>query len=178
MQDEETLLRQLRDKSTREKAFTRLMYTHQEQLYWAIRRIVLTHENADDVLQNVFAKAWQGIDDFRGDSKLGTWLYRIALNEAINYSKRMHEDSALEDADEVVKNLSADPYFDGDDVQLRLQDAIAMLPEKQRLVFNLRYFDEMNYNDMSRLLDTSVGALKASYHHAVRKIIAFFRKED
>ncbi len=178
MQDEELLLRQLRNKDTREQAFTRIFVEYQELLYWPIRRIVLTHENADDVMQNVFAKAWRGLDDFKGSSKLSTWLYRIAINEAINYRKRIREDCTLEDSSSVVATLQSDAFFDGDEVQQRLQQAVAMLPDKQRLVFNLRYFDEMPYDQMSILLGTSVGALKASYHHAVHKIAAFFKQED
>lgn len=177
MQDEEELLRQLRETKTREMAFMRLVRMCQEQLYWQIRRIVLTHENADDVLQNVFVKAWSNIDSFKGDSKLTTWLYRIAVNESINFMKRLRETRSIDDESEAA-TLASDPYFDGDKTQQKLQEAICTLPQKQRIVFNMRYFDEISYNEMSVMLNTSVGALKASYHHAVQKILAYFESHD
>lgn len=177
MQDEELLLRQLRDHKTRETAFTRLVHLYQETLYWPIRRIVLTHENADDVLQNVFVKAWRGLPEFKGDSRISTWLYRIAVNESINYMKRKRTDNAVTD-ENVANLLQADPYFDGDATQQLLQQAVNKLPERQRQVFTLRYFEQIPYEEMSKMLNTSVGALKASYHHAVQKVTAFFENND
>ena len=143
--------------------------------------MVIDHDDANDVLQNTFIKAWQSIDNFRGDAKLSTWLYKIAINESItfiNKKKALNNVSIDDDDSFLVNNLEADKYFDGDQAQQRLQLAIAKLPEKQRLVFNMRYYDEMKYEDMSEILGTSVGALKASYHHAVKKIEAFFSESD
>ncbi len=148
------------------------MNAYQERLYWHVRRLVLTHEDADDVVQNVWIKVFRGINKFEGKSKLYTWMYRIATNESLTFlrNKQRKQSTSLDDENHVMRTLVADPYFDGDEIQLRLNTAIATLPKKQKLVFNLRYFDEMNYGDMSDMLGTSVGALKASYHHAVKKI--------
>ncbi len=142
--------------------------------------MVLNHDDADDVLQNTFIKVWTGLDSFRGDSKLSTWLYRIASNEAINFLERQKRNvSSIDDADSgVALQLEGDPYFDGDETARQLQEAIATLPVRQRQVFNLKYFEEMKYEEMSELLDTSVGALKASYHHAVKKIAEYFDAVD
>ncbi len=143
--------------------------------------MVVDHDDANDVLQNTFIKAWTSIDNFRGDAKLSTWLYKIAINESItfiNKKKVMNQVSIDDDDSFLVNSLESDEWFDGDDAQLKLQKAIATLPEKQRLVFNMRYFDEMKYDDMSEILGTSVGALKASYHHALKKIEAFFEESD
>lgn len=155
-----------------EQGYRLLMNAYQEQLYWHIRRLVLTHEDADDVLQNVWIKIFKNISKFEGNSKLYTWMYRIATNEALTFlrNKQRVQSTSIDDENDVMRTLMADEYFDGNEIQLRLNAAIATLPEKQKLVFNLRYFDEMNYNDMSEVLGTSVGALKASYHHAVKKI--------
>lgn len=157
---------------TRERAFTAMVEQYREPLYWKIRRIVLTHDDADDVLQNTFVKAWVNLDTFEGKSKLSTWLYRIAVNEAIDFlRKKRHVDTVdVDDANGVANQLMADEYFDGDEADAMLQQAIARLPEVQRAVFTLRYYDEMKYSEMSKLLDTSEGALKASYHIAVKKI--------
>lgn len=155
--------------------FEKIVEKYSRPLYTHIRRIVLNHEDANDVLQNTFIKAWQGIDLFRGNSKLSTWLYRIAYNESLSLLARRREGLGLEEGEmSVADRLVADPYFDGDETMARLQQAVAALPDKQRLVFTLKYFDEMKYEDMSERLGTSVGALKASYHHAVRKIQDFF----
>lgn len=171
----------LRTASTFERGFRQLMAQYRERLYWHIRRLVLVHEDTDDVLQNTFVKIYRGILQFEGKSKLYTWLYRIATNEALTHlqSKARHASSSLDDAASVAAGkLQADPWFDGDDLQVRLQKAIAQLPDKQRQVFNLRYYDEMPYEEMSIMLDTSVGALKASFHHATKKIEAAFREVE
>ena len=169
----------LRSDRTFERGFRLLMAQYKERLYWHIRRLVLVHADADDVLQNTFIKIYRGILQFEGKSKLYTWLYRIATNEAITHlqNKARHAATPLDDPTALLTNrLQADEWFDGDDVQVRLQKAIAQLPDKQRLVFNLRYYDEMPYEEMSAMLDTSVGALKASFHHAVKKIETAFKE--
>ncbi len=146
--------------------------------------MVLDHDDTDDILQNVFIKAWQGLEHFRGDSRLSTWLYRIANNETINFLQRQkHITISLSNTDgessEYIKHqLESDPYFDGEETEIQLQQAIQTLPPKQRQVFNMKYFQEMKYNDISEILGTSIGALKASYHHAVQKITAFFEQLD
>ncbi len=174
------LVRLLKDEKTRTEAFTRVVELYKEKLYWQIRRMVINHDDADDILQNTFLKAWQGLDSFRGDSLLSTWLYRIAANETINFLEREKKSTLdLDDGESsLAARLESDPYFDGDETQRLLQEAIASLPVRQRQVFNLKYFDEMKYEDMSQMLNTSVGALKASYHHAVKKISDFFRTAD
>jgi RNA polymerase sigma factor (sigma-70 family) len=172
IQDTE-LLMQFRDPATREKAFTAIVRKYQEKLYWHIRRMVVEHEDANDVLQNVFIRVWNGLDNFREDSQLYTWLYRIATNECLSYLEQQKR-KASASLDEMESGLSnkviADKYFDPNKLEWKLQLAIQQLPEKQRVVFTLRYYDEMPYEEMSRVLDTSEGALKASYHHAVKKI--------
>ena len=179
MLDEKALYKQLNDPATKEAAFTRIVREYQEPLYWQIRRMVLVHDDADDVLQNTFIKAWSAIDSFRGESRLQTWLFRIAINESLNHLSKKKQTLSIDGMDgNVADMLASDSYFDGDEVQKQFQTAIGTLPEKQRLVFNLKYFDEMKYEDMSQLLGTSIGALKASYHHAVRKISAFFDNFD
>ena len=179
MIDEKALLKQLRDASTKEAAFTRLVREYQEPLYWQIRRMVVIHDDADDVLQNTFIKAWSAIDSFRQESRLQTWLFRIAINESLNHLSKKKQVLCLDQTEiGIADTLASDSYFDGDEVQKQFQTAINSLPEKQRLVFNLKYFDEMKYEDMSDMLGTSIGALKASYHHAVKKISAFFNDND
>lgn len=180
MPDENEMILQLQDVTTREAAFTRLVNQYKEPLYWQVRRMVTSHDDADDVLQNIFIKVWNGLDNFRGDSKLSTWLYRIATNETLNFLQRQrHPSMSLDDEEcHVVLNLQSDPYFDGDETQRQLQEAIAQLPPKQREVFNLKYFEEMKYEDMSDIMGTSIGALKASYHHAVKKVCDFFQQHD
>ena len=172
IQDTELLL-QFRDPDTKEKAFTAIIKKYQEKLYWHIRRMVVQHEDANDVLQNVFIRVWNGLENFREDSQLYTWLYRIATNECLSYLEQQKRKSSLS-LDEMESGLSnkvvADKYFDPNKLEWKLQLAIQQLPEKQRIVFTLRYYDEMPYEEMSRVLDTSEGALKASYHHAVKKI--------
>lgn len=172
--DERELIKQLHDPKQAAKAFDVLLQIYSEQIYWQIRRMVLNHDDANDIVQNVFIKAWNNLQNFRGEAKLSTWLFKIAINESINFiNKEKHRiQGSGEDAEEsfLISNLEADEYFDGDALQEELQKAIAKLPEKQRLVFNMRYYDEMKYEEMSEVLGTSVGALKASYHHAVKKI--------
>lgn len=162
----------LQDPSTQRKAFERIVKAYSEQLYWQIRRMVVSHDDANDLLQNTFIKAWTNLDYFRGDAKLSTWLYRIAFNECLNFlnKQRAENQLSIDDADAALVNkLESDPYFNGDETQRLFQKAILLLPEKQRIIFNLKYFQEMKYEDMSEILGTSVGALKASYHHAVKK---------
>jgi len=171
--EERLLIKRLQDEKTQKDAFSVLVKTYSEQLYWQIRKIVISHDDANDVLQNTFIKIWTNINNFRGDSKLITWLYKIAINESITFinKQRQQHNIPLDDEENFLSSkLESDPYFDGDEAQVKLQKAILTLPDKQRIVFNMKYFDEMKYEDMSQILDTSVGALKASYHHAVKKI--------
>src|SRR5258708_7805753 len=167
------LLLQFRNLSTRENGYTAIIKKYQEKLYWHIRRMVVGHEDANDVLQNVFIRVWNGLGSFREDSQLYTWLYRIATNECLSYLDQQKRKSSLS-FDEMESGLSnkivADKYFDPNKLEWKLQLAIQQLPEKQRVVFTLRYYDEMPYYEMSRVLETSEGALKASYHYAVKKI--------
>ena len=168
------------DIAEKRKLFEQIVPQYSEKLYWAIRRIVLCHDDANDVLQNVFVKAWSNMDDFQNRSKISTWLYRIAVNEALDFIRRKKDIASLgDDGNVAVANrLMADDYFDGDRAQALLQAAIASLPDVQRVVFNLRYYDEMKYSDISQLLNTSEGALKASYHIAVKKITAFVKTHE
>ena len=180
-EDEQLLMQQLTDPKSQRKAFERLVREYSEQLYWQVRRMVLSHEDANDVMQNVFLKAWSHLDDFHRDSKISTWLYRIAVNESLDFLRRQKNQIVVSTDDgghSVSQTLMADRYFDGDHTEALLQEAISQLPDVQRTVFNLRYFDEMKYSDISRLLDTSEGALKASYHIAVKKISEFFKSRD
>ena len=178
--DEKAIVAMLTDPKTQRQAFSMVVSQYSEQLYWKVRRIVLNHEDANDVLQNVFLKAWNNLGDFQQKSKISTWLYRIAINESLDFLRRQKTASAVSaDEDLSVSNrLMADDYFDGDAAQALLQEAIAHLPDVQRTVFNLRYYDEMKYSDMSRLFDTSEGALKASYHLAVKKITEYVRRHE
>lgn len=175
--DEGKLVEQLRDPATATKAFDVMMRLYGERIYWQIRRMVANHDDAADLLQNVFLKAWNSLDKFRGSAKLLTWLYKIAINESLNFIKKEKNRlgaTGVESDEILFANLEADPWFDGDELQAELQKAVAQLPEKQRLVFRMRYYDEMKYEDISEILGTSVGALKASYHHAVNKISKHF----
>ncbi len=173
--DDIALLQAFRHPDTREKAFTAIIKKYQEKLYWHIRRLVIQHEDANDVLQNVFIKVWKGLENFREDSQLYTWLYRIATNESLTYIEQQKRKSAisLDNEDTTVHKLKAEKDFDGKKAEWKLQLAIQQLPDKQRVVFNLRYFEEMPYEEMSKVLETSEGALKASFHHAVKKIEEF-----
>lgn len=175
------IINDLKSEDRKELAFQKLVVTYQERLYWHIRKIVMNHDDTDDVLQNTFIKVWRNIDRFREESGLYTWLYRIATNESLTFvsSNKKKSFLPLNDAsDLMLNNLTSDPYFEGDELQRRLQEAILRLPDKQRIVFNMKYFDEMKYEDMSKILDTSVGALKASYHHAAKKIEEFLKNSD
>ncbi|MBN8789724.1 MAG: sigma-70 family RNA polymerase sigma factor [Terrimonas sp.] len=174
--DDIFLLQEFRNSATKEKAFTSIIKKYQEKLYWHIRRLVIQHEDANDVLQNVCIKVWNGLENFREDSQLYTWLYRIATNESLTYLEQQKRKPSLSIDNEenpVAARLQAEKDFDASKAEWKLQMAIQQLPEKQRLVFNLRYYDEMPYEEMSKVLDTSEGALKASYHHAVKKIEDF-----
>ena len=179
--EDRNLIADLKQENKKELACHTLVKKYQERLYWHIRKIVMNHEDTDDVLQNTFIKVWKSIDSFRGESGLYTWLYRIATNESITFlnSKKRKKMLPLNDvSDYLMENLISDPYFDGDRIQLELQKAILKLPEKQRIVFNLKYFEEMKYDDMSEVLGTSVGALKASYHHAVKKVEEYLKNSE
>lgn len=169
-----------RTEEQRNYAFNLIVMKYQEKLYWHIRKIVIRHDDADDVLQNTFIKVWKSLDKFREASKLYTWLYRIATNESLTFLKQQKTKYLLplEDHENSLKNsLMSDVYFNGDEIQLKLQKAILTLPEKQRIVFNMKYFDEMKYDDMAEILKTSVGALKASFHHAVKKIEKYLTED-
>lgn len=170
------LLAEFRIPETRDAAFSNLVKKYQERLYWHIRRIVVDHDDANDVLQNVFIKTWKGLDNFREDSQLYTWLYRIATNECLSFLEQQKKRKSIsydQLDDSMVNKVKEDQNFDANKLEWKLQLAIQKLPEKQRIVFTLRYYDEMPYEEMSRVLDTSEGALKASYHHAVKKIEDF-----
>ena len=170
--DQELILR-LTSEKTKEMAFKELLTLYKERLYWHIRKIVISHDDADDVLQNTFIKVYKNIHKFKGESKLFSWMYRIATNEALTHLKRnakLKSISSEELQQQTMDNLQADVYFEGSEIQLKLQKAMATLPHKQQLVFNMRYFDEIKYSELSEILDTSEGALKASYHIAVKKI--------
>ncbi|HCO84934.1 RNA polymerase sigma factor [Arenibacter palladensis] len=176
---EETLVIQLKQKDHQAKAFEVLVNTYKERLYWHIRRIVLNHDDTDDVLQNTFIKVFRNIDSFKGDSKLYSWMYRIATNEALSFLKSKSQKFKINNEKlmtKAVEDLRADVYFEGDEIQLKLQMAIATLPEKQKLIFNMKYFQEMKYEEISEILETSVGGLKASYHLASKKIEAFLKE--
>ena len=175
---EETILKGLRsdDPAARRKAFEEIVKNYSEKLYWQIRKMVLSHDDTNDLLQNTFIKAWMHIDLFRGEAKIYTWLYKIAVNESLTFLNKQHAHTYISMDDSEIRlsdKLETDEFFDGDAAQLKLQKAILTLPEKQRIVFNMRYFDEMPYEEMSTVLDTSVGALKASHHHATKKIEVF-----
>ena len=171
--DDFLLLQEFKEPATKERAFTAIIKKYQERLYWHIRRMVVDHEDANDVLQNMFIKVWKGLENFREDSQLFTWLYRIATNESLTFltqKKKRNAVSLSDDENGLSNQLKSESGFDANKLEWKLQLGIQKLPEKQRLVFNLRYYDEMPYEEMSRVLETSEGALKASYHHAAKKI--------
>lgn len=177
---EADLVEELKDSKTQSRAFEVLVNTYKQRLYWHIRRIVLNHDDADDVLQNTFIKVYKNINGFKGDSKLYSWMYRIATNEALSFLKTKSKKQGISNEElqnQSLDNLQADVYFEGGEIQLKLQKAIATLPEKQKLVFNMKYFDDLKYEEISDILETSVGGLKASYHLATKKIEAYL-KED
>ncbi|MEO7049349.1 MAG: sigma-70 family RNA polymerase sigma factor [Ferruginibacter sp.] len=171
--DDKELLQQFKTEATKERAYTSIIKKYQEKLYWHIRRMVIDHDDANDVLQNMFIKVWKSLENFREDSQLYTWMYRIATNESLTFLEQQKKRSSISLSNEesnLTNKLQADKDFDGNKLEWKLQMAIQQLPEKQKAVFNLRYYDEMPYEEMSRVLETSEGALKASYHHAVKKI--------
>ena len=179
-QTDAELLAMLAEPRKKAAAFSSVVRLYQERIYWHIRKMVLSHEDANDVMQNTFMKAWNGIENFRGDSLISTWLYRIATNETLTFlaSKRMKHIQSMEDEESLMyQHLKADSFFDGNSAERKLQEAILTLPEKQRLVFNMKYFEDITYEEMENILGTSVGALKASYHHAVKKIERFLESE-
>ena len=178
MQDEKDFINQLLEPKTQNEAFKKLLCDYQKPLYNLIRTIVLNHDDTNDVLQNTFLKIFQNIKNFKGDSKLFSWMYRIATNEAItfiNNKAKRNGTTSQEMQTKIVENLQSDVYFDGNEIQIKLQKAILLLPEKQQLVFKMKYFEELKYESMSEILGPSVGALKASYHHAVKKIEEYLK---
>ena len=180
MEDDKDLLAAFKQEATRERAYTRIVRKYQERLYWHIRRMVVNHEDANDVLQNVFIKIWTYLENFREESNLYTWMYRIATNETLTYLEKEKKRSALSFSDHesgLSNKLHAEKGFDANKLEWRLQQAIQSLPDKQRQVFLLRYYDEMPYEEMSKVLETSTGALKASYHHAVKKVEEYLKQD-
>jgi RNA polymerase sigma-70 factor (ECF subfamily) len=178
--DDKEILDLMASPDKKEEAFSLLLNQHKERLYWHIRKMVLLHNDADDLLQNTFIKVWNHLDTFRGDSSFYTWLYRIATNETLNFLNKKKETLLNEPGDLellMIDQITHDPLFEGEEIQKRLQKCILALPEKQRLVFNMKYFDDLTYDEISAILGTSTGALKASYFHAVRKIEAFIKNE-
>lgn len=179
--DEKGILVKLQNPDTQKDAFSEIVRLHSQKLYWVIRKLVLSHDDANDVLQNVFIKAWINIESFKGESLISTWLYKIAVNESITFinKQKNNQNISIDDADTfLLSKLESDTYFDGDEMQLQFQKALLTLPDKQRLVFNMKYFEEMKYEEISEILGTSVGALKASYHHAVQKVKDFLTITD
>lgn len=180
MDKEKQMMQLLSNEATVRQGFEMLVNLYSERLYWQVRRIVIAHEDANDVVQNALIKAWLNLDDFEKRSKISTWLSKIAINEALDFKrKKQHMDGVSADENAVVaNNLMADEYFDGDETQAQLQEAIAQLPDVQRTVFTLRYFDELKYSEISKILGTTEGALKANYHLAVKKIEKYFKNHD
>lgn len=179
-QDDPLLVERLRDPARCREAFGEVIGRYSEPLYWLIRRMVNSHDDANDLLQNTFMKAWQALENFRGDARLSTWLYKIAVNESITHLDRERRRAGVsldDEASAIANTIEADEWIDGDELSVKLRKAVAMLPEKQRLVFNMKYFDDMKYEQMSEILGTSVGALKASYHLAVKKIEQYLESD-
>jgi len=180
--DDALIIAKFAEESTREEAFRLLLKKYQQKIYWHVRRMVIDHDDADDVVQDIFVKVWKNLGNFREDSQLYTWLYRIATNECITFlNKKKQKQNVSLDADTtayLAETLADGNYFNGDKAQMKLQQALLTLPEKQKLVFNMKYFEDMKYEEISEVLGTSVGALKASYHLAVKKIEAFFNNND
>jgi len=174
------LLEMFRDKNKSNFAFNLIVNKYQQRLYWHIRKMIIDHDDTDDVMQNTYIKVFKGLPGFKQESELFTWLYRIATNESITFLRKKRKKFLLPLNDvehKLANSLESDAYFSGNEIQLKLQKAILKLPEKQRLVFNMKYFDEIKYEDMAQILDTSVGALKASYHHAVKKIETYLKAD-
>ncbi len=177
-QNDQELIRLFAIKESQEKAFNGIVKKYQKRLYWHIRKIVIIHDDADDVLQNTFIKVWSHLSSFREDSQLYTWLHKIATNESLSFLRKKEKQLSWKDYSQIIsESLYDDNQFNGDEIQRKLQKAILSLPEKQRLVFNMKYFEEKKYGEMSAILGTSVGALKASYHHAVKKIKTYFEED-
>lgn len=179
--DDAEILSKFQDEKTRNEAFNMLLKKYQQKIYWHIRRMVIDHEDADDIAQDVFVKVWKNLQGFRADAQLYTWIYRIATNECITFlnKKKAKNNVSLDDADSTLGDtLAASSYFDGDKAQRKLQEALLTLPDKQRLVFNMKYYEDMKYEEISDVVGTSVGALKASFHLAVKKIEAFLLSKD
>ncbi|PVH24012.1 RNA polymerase sigma factor [Sphingobacterium corticibacter] len=180
--EDDLIIAKFANENTREEAFNLLLKKYQQKIYWHVRRMVIDHDDADDVVQDVFVKVWRNLEKFREDSQLYTWLYRIATNECITFlnkkKQRQHVSLDEEDSSYLSSTLTASSYFNGDVAQMKLQQALLKLPEKQRLVFNMKYFEDLKYEEISEIVGTSVGALKASYHLAVKKIELFFRSND
>lgn len=177
--NEQDIMTRLKCPQTKRKAFEDMVNGYSRQLYWQIHHLLQNHEDTDDVLQNTFIKAWKGVDNFKGDSALSTWLYRIAYNESITFLKQRRQQTSIDDEDFVGQStFIADDYFDGDEAQGLLQQAISSLPAKQKQVFCMKYFDDLKYEEISNLVGTSVGALKASYHLAVEKITNFVKSKE
>lgn len=177
---DQELIKLFKEQEKKHYAFNLIVRRYQERLYWHIRKLVVTHDDTDDILQNTFLKAWSGLEAFREDSQLYTWLYRIATNEALTFLRKKNRRSvfSLDSTESTVAHLlESDEWFNGDEIHKKLQKALLRLPDKQRLVFNMKYFDEMQYEEMSNILDTSVGALKASFHHAVKKLEKYLTED-
>ena len=177
--NEQDILERLKDAQTKRRAFEDIVNSFSRQLYWQIHYLLQNHEDTDDVLQNTFIKAWKGIDNFKGDSTISTWLYRIAHNESMTFLKQRKQMMSIDDEDFTEQtSFVADEYFDGDETQEMLMQAVSTLPTKQRQVFCMKYFEEKKYEEIAELVGTSVGALKASYHIAVEKITNFVKRKE
>ena len=174
------IIKKLKTTNSKDEVFSLLVAKYQERLYWHIRKMAISHDDTDDILQNSFLKIWKALDNFKGNSSFYTWIYRITTNETFSYLKTRERQKALSMDDKessIIDSLKSDHDFDGDELQLKLQKFILLLPYKQRLIFNMKYFDEMKYEEIAQITDNSIGALKASYHHAVKKIKAMFNNE-
>lgn len=181
MVDEKELVTALQTEDAKEAAFRDLVSQYKERLYWQIRHMVLDHDDADDVLQNTFIKIFRNINSFKGESKLHTWMYRIAANESITFlNKKAKRNNVSIDSvkDNAIRKLESDVYFEGDEIQLQFQKAIATLPERQRLIFTMKYFEEHTFEELSKILETTTGGLKSSYHIAVKKITEFIKTNE
>ena len=180
--EDSEILEKFSSENTRHEAFNMLLNKYQQKIYWHIRRLVIDHDDTDDLVQDVFIKVWKNLVNFRSDSQLFTWIYRIATNESITFlnRKKLRNSVSLDDSNglDLAETLADSPYFDGDKAQMKLQKALLTLPEKQRLVFNMKYFDNLKYEEISEILGTSVGALKASFHIAVKKIEQILLNSD